>query len=102
MYVKEKQLSELDSNEKDTNAVENEKDEEAGEASENDADDDDDGEDSGNERTEKVIEPTQEKKKEKKRKQQDFVHKNVVRLHKYTEIFNSEFNYGFFKPKKDM
>lgn len=41
-------------------------------------------------------------RKNKKIKRFDVTDERVVRLSKYREIFNTKFNYGFFKPKKDL
>lgn len=42
-----------------------------------------------------------EKNKKKFKKSYDIIDPNFVRLRKYCSIFNENFNYGFFKPKKD-
>lgn len=103
LYIEEKKpVQEQDNNKDDVNENIN-VDEHANESKpEDEEDDEDESEVLGEEqkesqgREENIID-----KAISKCKQKDVIHKNVVRLHKYTEIFNLDFNYGFFKPKKD-
>lgn len=46
-------------------------------------------------------EALEQQKQKPKRKNFDVIAENVVRYIKYYEIFNKEFNYSFYKPKKD-
>lgn len=80
--------------------VENEIDEES---SENDDENTDDGENADGNKKEKESDVVEKPREEEKKNQslKDVTDPTVVRLKKYTQIFNEEFNLGFFKPKKD-
>ncbi|XP_014206275.1 myb-like protein X [Copidosoma floridanum] len=115
MYVKEKLLEESKrvqenkentKKEKENQEDENEEDEEANEEENNkkqDEEDDDKEDDTGDKNGQNQENDGNERNKIGKKKQTfDVVHENIVRKPMYTKISNSEFNYGFFKPKKDQ
>lgn len=112
MYVNEKQGN-TDKTPSESKSKEEEENEEEDEEEE-DEDEEDEEEYDAEESMEKDKENKRENKESKNeidkeknvivttKKVTDVIDENIVRLSKYTEIFNNKFNYGFYKPKKDQ